>query len=316
MEKYCLGLIFIFLLVFGCQKEPPELIADKVSLPVDGQVRCIFRADSLWLIGGGDKNESGFLLSTTNFNDFEVVSESFESPVYSMTFFQNRFVLGLDDAAIAYSDELQEFYDHYPEEEYWINTPLKQPLYQMLVTGETLVAAGGGEFQYGLILTSLAEEQHSQYAPHEYENAIRSVAEDATGRLWAVGNGIALRSENSGETWTPQAFDAAYLTSIAFDEDGRGLITTFGGDIYSTSNNGSDWSRISTGFEFQYMRRVATNGENGWVMTGNNGVVLTRKNGNWDLRRLGSEDDLHEVVFVNTDELVIGANGAIYRLGL
>jgi|GEM_PF-4718702 hypothetical protein len=310
---FCLLFVSIFFQV-GCKKDQPELVAERISLPVNGQVRCIYDADSLWLIAGGNRDETGFLLKTSDFETFELVSQ-FDAPIYSMTYFQDRFVFGSVEAEIFYSNDLQEFYPHYPLEEYWINTPLKQPLYEMLVAEDKLLMTGGEEILYGLILTSVEAEGHNQYQPHEYENALRSLAVSGTGDIWAVGNGIVLKSIDKGESWDPEAFNSDYLTSVRFDSNGQGLMSTFGGAVYSTSDNGAHWDEVdlNDNSPVRYLRKISTNSSGNWIIVGNNAVVLTKAGNSWKEYQIPSGDDLHEAVFTNSGEVILGGEGAVYR---
>jgi len=131
-------------------------------------------------------------------------------------------------------------------------------------------------------------------------------------------NGTMLVSSD-GITWTrrPQ-FIGKNLRSVNYANNT--FIATANDDNFLVSSNASDWELRLTALpfypNFPVNLRAATYAAGTWVLVGNAGAVLTSSNAlDWTRRSAPTVENLHGVVFMNDQFVVMGNRGTILQSG-
>jgi hypothetical protein len=102
---------------------------------------------------------------------------------------------------------------------------------------------------------------------------------------------------------------AASGSNVFAGSDTSGL-ADFGGSVFLSTNNGADWTNVSTGLIGPEVRALAINGPNIYAGTGGNGVFVSTNNGtSWTAISAGLTNKFVNVLAVSGTYLFAGTTG-------
>jgi hypothetical protein len=320
--KFLFSLLIIGLIFFfdSCKKENYEVDYQAYTLPELGAFRTINYIDSGWMLSGGNIGEEGFVIkSNIEFNDFKVVSDSLEWPVYDLIYYSNRYIYSADKAEIYFKKPgLPVIRPYYPPEEYWINTLNKKTLWQIEETPNMgLYIAGGGDYAKGVILYSF--DKGKNWIPYELENEMRSVSFQPPNTIWSCGYGLLIKTHDFVSGWETVPFENEFFTGIDFFDANVGLLSTFKGKIYRTSDGGVHWNEvlktkgITGGLSINKIRFL---NKNLAVAIGNNGyIAVSSDSGNsWKTSSNFNEINLYDMAYIEGWLYLVGDASEVYKL--
>jgi photosystem II stability/assembly factor-like uncharacterized protein len=147
--------------------------------------------------------------------------------------------------------------------------------------------------------------------PGTFALGVAAVADDA----WVAGeDGIVIRTQDGGVTWTPlDAATTSHLRAVHFATANVGWVVGDGGVIRRTNNAGTAWVPRDAGVNVDLLGVAASGTTNAWVV-GEQGIVArTSDSGvNWARATLGT-GRLYAVRFVSaTAGWIAGQGGRIY----
>lgn len=131
----------------------------------------------------------------------------------------------------------------------------------------------------------------------------------------AVGNGIILRTTDSGVSWNEQFRGTQNLLGVSFANPNTGTVVGAGGTILRTDDGGINWVEHSRGTRQALYGVSFTEGGTGTAV-GENGAVLRTTDGGamWAEQASGTTQALNAVSFVDAETgTAVGANGTILR---
>jgi hypothetical protein len=130
---------------------------------------------------------------------------------------------------------------------------------------------------------------------------------------WIVGDGVVLKSVDSGATWTSTSPTSAVLNGVYFHNATTGWAVGTLGTILRTTNGGVTWTNSRPVLETLHSVRFA-DAVNGWVV-GSTGVVLRTTNGgtSWAAQQPVNAD-LNGVYFMDPSVgWAVGQGGTVLR---
>jgi hypothetical protein len=321
MKYYISILISGLILIFSsCNKEEFQIDYQTIQLPDLGVYNAINYIDSGWILSGGNKGEKGFVLTTNlDFNEIDMLSDSVQDPVYDQVYCIDRFLFSSDRAAIYYKkNSFSGLRKYSPKEENWINTLNKKPLWQIEKTPNMgLYMAGGGGYEKGVILFS--SDEGKNWIPYVLNNEMRSVSFQPPNTIWACGYGLLIKTNDFISGWEIVPFKNEFFTSIDFVDNNVGLISSFNGKIYQTTDGGGNWNEvfkikgITGGTSINKISFINTNLA---VAIGNNGHIAISYNGgkSWKTVSNFNETDLYDMIYINGWLYLVGNAPEVYKL--
>jgi hypothetical protein len=326
MRRNLLCLIgLVMLTIFSCKKENIQLEYQTIEIPVNGTIRAIdpvsdsLETDYNWVISGGDNGSSGYILTADHeFNQFELVADSLEWPVFDQIISNNRFVFSADHARIYYGNlNLTQLSIHNPQEGYWVKELNKKALWQIEATpnmGLNMVAGGG----VGKGLVFYSPNNGSNWAPYLLNNEMRGVGYQPPNTIWACGYGLLIKTNDFESGWETVLFENEFFTGIDFMNEVIGVLSTFDGKIYRTSN-GESWDEVfrikglSDGLSINKIRFLT---KQLVVAIGNGGfIAISYDRGlTWKSGSDFNGTNLYDMAFLNDWLYLAGNAEAIYKL--
>jgi hypothetical protein len=311
------GLILIF---SSCNKEDFEAEFQTYQLPELGAFNAINYIDSGWMLSGGSMGEKGFVISMDlDFKVVEMVSDSLQWPVYDQVYYNDRFLFSSDRASIYYKeDNFSGLHKYYPNEENWISTLNQKILWQIEETPNMgLYMAGGGEYLKGLIFYS--PDLGKNWIPYELDNEMRGVSFQPPNTVWACGYGRLLKTHDFNYGWEIVPFKNEFFTGIDFFDANTGLISTFEGKIYLTSDAGSHWNQV---FKIKgitgelSINKISFLDDNLAVAIGNNGFIAVSYNRGktWAAGNSFNETNLYDMAYIDGWLYLVGNAPEVYKL--
>lgn len=307
--------------MISCQSSFDEVEYETINLPMNGTVWSIEKLNDSWFISGGNTGSNGFILrSDSNFSDFDVISDTLDWPVHDQIYQTNRYYFAADHIEV-YSapDELSKVWIYYPPERYWVNDLNKKTNWKIEQTPEKdLYIACGGGFNKGVIFHSPPDSPH--WIPVEFDHEMRDVAYQSSGIVWGCGYGLLVKSTD-GSTWIDQGFYNRFFTSIDFWDDKNGVLATFDGIIYKTSDGGQNWEEVDRikgfggGLSINTMRYCS---EKVVVAIGNGGYFNISTNGglNWSKKQGFDSNNLYDFEYHQGTVYMVGEASVVYHVNL
>ena len=132
----------------------------------------------------------------------------------------------------------------------------------------------------------------------------------------AGGNGIVMKSVNSGNTWTADSTLPEKLFDVAFADALNGWISGENGYIARTTNGGANWLQLTTGTGEDIFSVYFVDANEGWAVgtVTTDAVILHTTNAgtNWTEQTSGITEPLFSVFFTDTvNGWAVGDNGTI-----
>lgn len=314
-------LLFCFcgFLLLACGKKPRSIQPEITAIGPQAPVRFISLISDGWVIGGGAKDSPGFVAYSENLSHFEVQEDVWDRPLYSAGALRDRIYFGADSGVMIFTENLTDYFKHWPDEQYWFDDHKKTPVRSIQRNGTSLIALAGGGLSHGLLLSSVANEY--QFAPQTFDNELRGLASPDPDNFWAVGNGIVLQSKNAGTSWVRQDLPSEFFTDLAFDTESHGFMCTFQGGFYETTDGGSSWEKIvksDRDFDARVSLLHLTHDKKGnWVAVGPSGSVAIKiAESDWEVIDLGTSEDFFSVAAVETGKFAIGGEGRLFTISL
>lgn len=312
-------ILSIFILLSSCKKETLDLQYETIALPLDMPARAVGIENGKWLISGG-RGENGFILeSKDDLKSIQIITDSLYYPVYDQIFIDStkRYIFSCTENEIYFSNQwFSNFWIYYPPEDYWVNTLNKTTLRQVLSTpGMGLYMAGGDGLSKGLIHHS--PNRGKDWVPYEVDNEMRGLAFQPPHTVWACGYGLVIKTKNFDAGWENVPFANGFFTDIDFADNNTGIISTFSGKIYRTTDGGNNWNevfstgRMKPGLSINKIRFL---GEGKAIAIGNGGFIAKSNDygASWEWGISFGENDLYDVAFENFKLYLVGKNPVIY----
>lgn len=130
---------------------------------------------------------------------------------------------------------------------------------------------------------------------------------------WAVGaNGTICRY--NGTSWVPQPTGTSItFNDVAFADENTGFAVGLNSTICKTTNGGTTWTALNTGYSGLSIRSIKLGGANLAWATADGGVVLQSSDGGatWTASYLGSAS-LKAIEFVQGKGIIVGDGGTGY----
>ena len=317
----------ILLMFISCKKENIQLNYQSTEIPAMGAIHAIDLftdsqvGDYNWVISGGDNGSTGFIMtSNLEFSEFEMVDDSLKWPVFDQIFYNNRFIFSAEHVEIYFGNsDLSALSTHSPPEEYWVNTLNKKALWQIEETPDMgLYMAGGGDIGKGLVFYS--PNNGGYWIPYELENEMRSVAYQPPNTIWACGYGLLIKTHDFESGWETVPFENEFFTGVDFKNENRGVLSTFDGKIYMTSN-GTDWSevfRIKGFSDGLSINKIGFLTDQLIVAIGNGGFIAISRDGGstWKSGSDFNGTNLYDMAFLDEWLYLVGNASVVYKLNL
>jgi hypothetical protein len=293
------------------KKDAVNLNYTEYLLPVSGTVRAMARTPDGYVFVGGDQGKPGFVVTAdSSLSSFAVRKADFQQAVYGIADAGDRYILGMDDAQIVYSQDLSVFEYHTFLEENWPNEQYKLPLRDILISAssDTWYISGGGGFQFGLIFVS--SDSGETWNPVEFPNEIHGMTE-ILGGVVAVGNGIVVTSSDQGRTWVRQRLDHELLTDVS-----DRITHSFQGDFFEASVDFTSFTKLETEGKPKYLQKLVTlpHPVFSHVAVGNLGnMAFVNRSGSIVSATLDKAVTLTDAYMHSQNELLVTAeNGKLY----
>lgn len=309
----------------SCKKENIQLDYQTIEIPAHGVIRAIDFATQAsnysWVISGGDNGSNGFIMtSDIGFTQFSLVADTLKWPVFDLLFYNNRIVFSAEHARIYFGNPNLTYINiHFAPKEYWVNTLNKKSLRQIEKTPNMgLYMAGGGDIGKGLVLYSPNEGDH--WIPYELENEMRSVTYQPPNTVWACGYGLLIKTQDFESGWETVPFENEFFTGIDFLNENIGVLSTFEGKIYKTSNGGQ-WNevfRIKGLLDGLSINRIRFLTEQLVVAIGNGGFIAISNDAGstWKSGNDFNGTNLYDMAFVDGWLYLVGNASVVYKTQL
>ncbi len=133
----------------------------------------------------------------------------------------------------------------------------------------------------------------------------------------ATGEGVVLRTSNSGDSWAIAQTDAKYaLGTVFFANKYYGLAVGFSGKIVASNNGGATWTSQDSRETYESLLDVDFLSKNsGWAV-GSNGTILHTSNGgtDWDVQKCCTTSSFLSVCIPDSGVgYAVGSQGIIYK---
>jgi len=311
------GLLFIFVCLFGCQKEKVQINARASISPVSEDIhQVLYINDSIGFACGGLKYLHGFILKTTNAGatwdtSFNVGPKVFYTLVQSGT---KLYATGFDGYFFTSADTGKSWQE--------INSPKYKRFNQIYFTNSRHVFAATGEgFTLGKIYQS-DDEGNSWYREDTFEKSIKSIYFIDEQNGFAGSYGSIYRTSNGGNTWQPTTATGDFFVKIQFCNTKVGYAAGYFGKVLKTTDGGTTWNKVLNE-NFQFNERSNFNAlyfinENIGYVIGNKGYMVKTNDGgvNWQRIVQFTTEDLLGIAINSGMATIVCSGGKIYQLNL
>ncbi len=135
--------------------------------------------------------------------------------------------------------------------------------------------------------------------------------------IFAAGNnGVILKSNDNGNTWTNQNSSVNNaLRAIYFTDANTGYVAGASGIILKTTNGGINWTQQSSGTTFLLRSIYFTDANTGYIV-GSGGTILKTTNGGgtWNALSSGTTLSLTSILFQNPNTgFIVGLGGTLLK---
>lgn len=271
------------------------------------------------LIGGADKNGNGAVLKTNaDFAPVEVADARLSHAVYSLCSFNGRLYAGSDSVFLSFSDDLREYHPYYYQRADWVGDLYKHPYRRFGHTSTSLFAVAGGGLNFGVLYHS--HDSGMTWGPLQYDNELRTITTyefDGLKHVWAGGNGIYLKSEDDGHTWTRKKLDNRFIADMAFRSAKVGCMIDYNGLFFHTEDGGESWSEGGANpSKTSFLNRLAYYKEYRWIAIGQDGHVYFTDNdgGAWLGFQVGKNLDLKDVLIIGDKIYILALEGTVLEV--
>lgn len=135
---------------------------------------------------------------------------------------------------------------------------------------------------------------------------------------WAVGDGLIVRTTDSGKTWETQRSGNAEerMFGIACTSPNRAWVVGSDGLLLRTTDAGKTWTRQAVDGKYGLVR-IRFFGDDGWIFGGaaKESVVLRTRDGGstWQSQTIETSEPLFDIYMNATNGWIVGSNGIILR---
>ncbi|HBH06115.1 MAG TPA: hypothetical protein DDX92_05900 [Flavobacteriales bacterium] len=314
-----MGAVFLISVLFssGCKKDNLSVDYTIHNLPTNSKVRGIYKHNGKYLLVGGDRSYSGFILQAA-YGEWEiadVISDTLPHNVYDVRFEGGRYTFGAEEGETYFTSiDLEKITKNWISEENWIKDPNKKPMRRWLQTNTVLGSfiASGGDWDRGVIYQSL--DSGLTWVPHEVDHDLRTVAYDGNGTVWTAGYGLLMKKSTGEESWTTVRLENVFTTDILFLSSSDAVMSTYDGQFLRSSDGGFTWRKehggrgVSGVGSINSLLRV---NENLIIAFGNNGNYCeSLDNGqSWKCDPLDHGKDMTKGIVDDNGNVLIGMEG-------
>jgi hypothetical protein len=302
----------------ACKKSSLNTDITSIQTPATTPIRFIHFINGQYLMGGGESEKNGFLLSADpTLQHFRMLSDSFPLPLYDAAYHSGRYLFTNATAEVVYSYDLQTFFPHYLKSDNFVPDLHQRPARRITFSTDSsvLCIASGGAFEYGLI--QFSADTFQTWVPFTFENELRTIVFDQKGIGWAGGFGVLLRSTDMGKSWKRAEFDDVFISDIVFFANNKGVVSTFNGQFYH-SDNGIKWEKAKTKGQ-AFVNRVCAISSTKLVAVGNDGSLCLSEDAGktWSCEKKFDGENLYDMhVLSNNKVLICSESGRLYATSL
>jgi photosystem II stability/assembly factor-like uncharacterized protein len=266
--------------------------------------------DTLYVLGGITYQKGEIITLLT---DGSIISHDSISPkaIYGGCYTKQHTIL-----ACGYDGKI--FSSHMPDNSWHLyQTPEWIPLQDISHLYDWSVAVGGIAGKKGII--QVKHDSTWRWIPLTYERELKAVAIIDSTCAFAVGHGVAIKTINKGQSWTPMDIDGDIFTDIQFIDSKTGYILGYSGLLYKTENGGQSWNRLKinkgrTLHRGYYNDLYFADNRHGFIC-GNNGIILKTEDGgvSWQQAQHRFNADLYAIWYDKHQQtgIAAGSNGAL-----
>ncbi len=306
-------LIFLsFLLLPACERETSFSIQYDTIVPStnDDLYAIAMHPTGLMLLAGGVGWERGILLKSNDFGRSWITDTLVSATLSAVTFTANGYGRVVGKSGIYY---------HYAEaDDSWsfVRFPAWDNLSSVAVnqSGHTL-AVGGSAWENGHIWQ--ISPQHQLLRVDSFPNELSAVCFRDSTTAFAVGYGIALKTEDMGLHWQYIDLQGDFFTDVCFVNEQRGFIIGAGGFIARSDNGGETWEVLQKPSIFPGrnpgLRAISFNSDQVGYICGDKGLLWKTIDGglHWQQADNLPPINFKDVLANDTHTILAGENGTI-----
>lgn len=161
-------------------------------------------------------------------------------------------------------------------------------------------------------LFSISGKLYWTVKQNNYNSILTSAASPNSNTCFVAGfNGISKTTDN-GNTWV-HSLDGYGLFNIFFLNENIGWTVGFNGNIFKTTNGGSNWVKLNNSFNFHLLKVYFYDEDNGYMISDQYFLKTTDGGGSWTLTQPTSHI-LRAMFFFNKDTgWIAGGEGVILK---
>ena len=319
LSKHIRFLLFLFLFA-ACKKDNISLDYTEINTGVNTKLRSIyFLDDTTGFVCGGEKNESGIILKTTDggINWQQVYTSTLS--VRAITFVNNSLGFACGDSLL-----ILKTLDGGLT---WNN--LEIPYIPVIITPFTSIQfldamhgylCGGENADKGITFRTadggLSWDYQAFYNTEVTENIFIN---DTTGYITA--NGAVFKATANVLINNFLNIEGDFFTSVCFTSANEGFVCGYNGGIYKTSNGGVDWKQVrkdNSSFSARtHFNKIRFATEDKGFAVGNNGAVYYSSDAgeNWKQSDNFPDENIYSVFILNANTALFSAeSGKIYKV--
>ncbi len=307
MIRFLLFALCIMLLG-SCRKEKPlEVNYTEIQIPTEQHLfDLVANENHLWAASGRQYAKGAVWHSDNNGIDWEMLLDS-DTEIRTLFYDSPRLYASPIGNLCLWSDDGGQSWDYF-----------SRPGWELLSGSAFLpnglgLLVGGENFGYGILQRveiGTGNNQLLQVDTLTYELQDVHFINDSV--CIAVGNGVILRSTDSGLSWTPDQARGDFFRDLFFVDTQIGFVVGYFGAIYKTEDGGLNWKKIRTGTTvFNSKNRIRAvcffNAQEG-VIVGERGFCQLTQNGGKSWYPINNMPDITLYsVLIRAGKVYIGA---------
>ncbi len=303
---------FVLLLWCSCGKEKIEIFWEEQTTGVSSALTSVYFTDKLTgHVIGGDTWFQGYYLSTEDGGDTWTVDSLTNKKMFDLQFLEDGYGVTVGINGAVYRKETPDAPWKFLRIPRW--DIMRGVAYKNRNDG---IVVGGVAYGFGVVLRL---ENNVMTQMDTLENELDAVAYSDDNTVHAVGFGIVMRSDDSGDNWTRLNVYGDFFRAIHFPSETVGYVVGSGGTILKTTDGGQQWKKIRKGEKASVsnvpFRDVYFMNEDRGYVVGEDGTFWRTTNGgdDWEIIKDFPNVDLLGIHMVNEHGYVVSEQGRIFH---